>query len=193
MFSLFPRFSFFAILGTSTMESVLLYRKNRTNIIYPLKMVVAWSATTKMLYGSQGHQCSPVAVDDDLSGARHDKVGSLLWVCDRLVGEGLRAVLILPGQQQILHPQLETLLPILPPGGVAQLGTLLLISLLSLRSCVFTGGSSEGGNVVSRSRNVVLRGASDSKVLRYPHFSDPFLALSSVPASFSLHVCLHYH
>lgn len=175
------------------MESVLLYRKNRTNIIYPLKMVVAWSATTKMLYGSQGHQCSPVAVDDDLSGARYDKVGSLLWVCDRLVGEGLRAVLILPGQQQILHLQLETLLPILPPGGVAQLGTLLLISLLSLRSCVFTGGSSEGGNVVSRSRNVVLRGASDSKVLRYPHFSDPLLALSSVPASFSLHVCLHYH
>lgn len=96
-----------------------------------------------MLYGSQGHRCSPVAVDDDRSGARHDKVGSLLWVCDRLVGEGLRAVLILPGQQQILHPQLGTVLAILPPGGVAQLGAL-LISLLSLRSCVFTGGSSEG-------------------------------------------------
>lgn len=57
------------------------------------------------------------------------------------MAEGLRAVLIPPGQQQILHPQLGTLLLILPPGGVAQLGALLPISLLSLRSCVCTGGS----------------------------------------------------
>ena len=65
-------------------------------------------------------------MDDDLGREGHVEVGRLLCVCERLLAKHECTVHVPPGQQQVLDPQLDSLLPILLPADVVQVGALFL-------------------------------------------------------------------
>lgn len=69
---------------------------------------------------------SPVPVDDDRGRAGRVEAGGLLCVTERLLVEHVGAVHVSPGQQQVLDPQLDPLLPVLQPGGVVQVSALVI-------------------------------------------------------------------
>lgn len=68
---------------------------------------------------------SPVSMDNDLGWEGNVEVGRLLG--DRLLVEHLCTVHVSPRQQQVLDLQFDSLLPVALPGGVVEVGTLMIL------------------------------------------------------------------